>query len=427
HASTPQVPPQSGVLTVMLILTAFASGCSAMTGVEAISNGVPIFTGKDVQERSQNAARTLVVMISVLVTLFLGTTYLAWRLGAYPRVSGDPTITSQIAHAAFGGSWLFYLVQIATLLILIFAANTSFAGFPLLAAILSRDKFLPPLFAYRGERLAYSSGILILGGLSAIILVAFQGNVSNLINLYALGVFTSFTLSQFGMVRHWQHVRTAVSNRGWRIFANGLGAATTAVVTLVIVVAKFDRGAWVVLIIVPLLVGAFLWLRRYYTRDRIFVEANFPDVKASVAIVPIFNVRDARTELRYAAKIASHAIAVHIVADEAEAESFHRRWDAIMGASTTGLEPQLEIIISPYRNIVFPMARFVEWVAQEAPPEETFAILLPKSEHLAWWEQPLHRRIAQRVRAVLEREQDGHRFQVIDLPYRLAHPTNPPK
>jgi amino acid transporter len=216
HAAAPQAPlVATEPLSLALILTAFAAGCSAMTGVEAISNGVPAFAGSTPAIQARHAAQTLVVMVGLLVTFFLGTTYLAWRVGAVPYPAGNPTVTSQIAHFAFPGalSWLFYVVQAATLLILVFAANTSFADFPRLASILARDTFLPAFFAYRGERIAFNVGIGTLGVLSAVILAIFRGNVVALINLYALGVFAAFTLSQSGMVVHWLRRR---NETGWR-------------------------------------------------------------------------------------------------------------------------------------------------------------------------------------------------------------------
>jgi amino acid transporter len=420
-AHAPVGTPMGQSLSVMLILTAFASGCSAMTGVEAISNSVPAFKGQDLAKQSHNAARTLMTMILLLVALFLGTTYLAWRTGAVPYPNGAPTVTSQIAQFAFGTSWLFYIVQIATLLILIFAANTSFAGFPRLAAILARDQFLPPFFMFRGERLAFNTGILTLGALSIIVLVAFKGNVADLINLYALGVFTAFTLSQTGMVRHWQR-KTNVSHKAWRMAANGVGAVVTGIVTVVIAVAKFDRGAWVVLILVPLLVLAFLGLRHYYARSRTY---HFPPpaTKMDLAIVPVITLRDLAEVVRYAQTVAPKVIAVRIVSDATEAESFRRKWNQTIGSLVKEQHwpVQLNIVEEPYRMVILPLARFVEWHAAHIPPER-IALLLPRQEDPQWWEWPLHRRIARRVRAVLVREKDSLPINILDLPYTLKNP-----
>jgi hypothetical protein len=421
HAAPPVLHGVAGTqpVTIMLILTAFASGSSAMTGVEAISNSVPIFTGKDVAEQSSNAARTLTTMIIILATFFLATTFLAWRLGITPYPDGYPTVTSQIAAYAFSNGWFIYIVQFATLLILIFAANTSFAGFPRLASILARDQFLPPFFTYRGERLAFNTGIIMLSVLSAIVLIAFRGNVADLINLYALGVFTAFTLSQIGLVRHWQRARN-VTNKGWRIFANGLGAVATGIVTIVIAIAKFDRGAWVVLILIPLLVFGFLALRRYYARPRIYHFDASAEHTADIAIVPIIVMHDLSEVLQYAQRVAPHVVAARVVSDEREAQIFHRKWDQTVGKLVAAQQwpVQLEIIIEPYRTIVLPLARFVEWYAEHFP-NERIAVLLPVQDNPSWWEWPLHRRIARRVRAVLQREKDGLRVSVVNMPYSL--------
>lgn len=421
HAAPPVLHGVSGTqpITLMLILTAFASGCSAMTGVEAISNSVPVFTGKDVATQARNAARTLVTMIIILATFFLGTTFLAWRIGITPYPNGYPTVTSQLAAYAFNNGWFIYVVQITTLLILIFAANTSFAGFPRLASILARDQFLPPFFNYRGERLAFNTGIIALGALSIVVLVAFRGNVSDLINLYALGVFTAFTLSQIGLVRHWQRARE-VTNKTWRIFANGLGAVVTGIVTIVIAVAKFDRGAWVVLILIPLLVFGFLSLRRYYARARIYHFEAPAGHAADIAIVPIFVQRDLREVLQYAQTVAPHVVAVRIVNDEHEAESFHRKWDQTVGKliAEQHWPVQLEIVLEPYRTIVLPVARFMEWYSEHFPTER-ICVLLPVQEDPAWWEWPLHRRVARRVRAILQREKDNLPITVVNMPYTL--------
>ncbi|HEX9067567.1 MAG TPA: APC family permease, partial [Ktedonobacterales bacterium] len=223
---------------LLLVLKAFASGCSAMTGVEAISNGVPAFQ----RPEWKNAQQTLTWMVGILVTLFLGTTYLAWRFGVTPYAKGEPTVTSQVAGFLFTGDYrpVFFYVQITTLLILVLAANTSYADFPRLASILARDKYLPSQFAFRGDRLSFSIGIVVLSVLAILLQVALSGNTTLLINLYALGVFTAFTLSQSGMVVHWWRKRES-AGRNWRrsMVLNGLGATATALVTVIIGISKF--------------------------------------------------------------------------------------------------------------------------------------------------------------------------------------------
>ncbi len=421
HATPPPAIGGNQTLTVMLVLTAFASGCSAMTGVEAISNSVPAFK----PPQSRHAAQTLMTMIGVLITLFLGTTYLTWRLGIAPSPGGQPTVTAQIASFAYSGSlgWMFYVVQLATLLILIFAANTSFNGFPRLAAILAMDGYLPAFFVYRGERLAYNTGILVLGAVGAAIVWAFQGNVSDLINLYALGVFTSFTLSQAGMVRHWQARRD--TERGWRgrLLTNAVGAVTTAIVTVVIAVAKFDRGAWVVLVLAPLLVLSFTALKHYYSRPHEFViDAPISD-HYDTAIVPIFSPQTLLPEVRLASRAASHLIVLHLVANDDEAAAFQREWDNGIAAavSAAGATAQLEILVSPIRSIVAPVVNFIWWHRERMSPQETLAVVLPQRLRPSVWEGALHRRIARRIRrALLSGAPDGLTVPIIDAPYTLG-------
>jgi hypothetical protein len=431
-----------------------------MTGVEAISNGVPAFAGDTPARQAHNAARTLTIMIALLVTFFLGTTYLAWRVGAVAYPSGDPTVTSQIARFAYGGSsspafgWLFYVVQTATLLILVFAANTSFADFPRLSAILARDSFLPVFFAYRGERLAFSMGIGALGIVSTVVLLIFRGNVVALINLYALGVFTAFTLSQSGMVIHWLRRRQEAGWQG-RLVANGAGAMATGVVTLVIAFAKFDRGAWVVVILIPIMVLGFRSIRAYYRRPRYLQLTDHPLPKADVVFVPILShqpippfdprqpvpataqssVRELPNawnwewplvlsrELAYAARIATEFRIVRVVEDRQEADDFCTAWNAYTQASqgqTPAQRMQVEVLLSPYRTIVLPLANFLIWRQQQEFSGKRVAVMLPREEHQAWWEWPLQRGATARLRSYLQRQHST--LLLIDLPYTLGTP-----
>jgi amino acid transporter len=446
NAATTASPLTS--LSLLLILTAFASGCSAMTGVEAISNGVPAFAGNTAVQQSKHAAQTLVIMVSLLVTFFLGTTYLSWRVSAVPFPNGDPTVTSQIARFAFPpGSaalgWFFYVVQTATLLILVFAANTSFADFPRLSAILARDSFAPALFAYRGERIAFSVGITVLGVLSAVVLLALRGNVVALINLYALGVFTAFTLSQSGMVVHWLRRR---NQPGWqgRIAANGVGAAATAVVALVIAVTKFDRGAWVVVVLIPLIVLGFLGIHRYYRRPKIIQvgDMNAPgQPQADVVFMPIFSHQSLEAtaagsrgqeslptwpqvfeqELSYAATIAPQIRLVRVVGSREEADDYCSDWMRYVQVHDPGLASRVrtEALISPYRTVVLPVANFLRWRGQSDLSGKRVAVLMPREVHPSWWEWPLQRWIARRVHRVLQDEDSG--LILVDLPYTLGH------
>jgi amino acid transporter len=252
----------AGTVSLFLVLRAFASGSSALTGVEAISNGVTAFK----RPQSKNAARTLVIMAGFAISLFLGVSYLAVRMHARP--SSTDSVLSEIARGVFPagstGAAMYYVVQGTTLAILIFAANTSYQGFPRLAALLARDRFFPRQFVNLGDRLVYSNGIVVLTALAAALIVVFQANVNSLIHLYVIGVFTAFTLSQAGMVRYWRRTRGA----GWhrRAVINGIGATATGVVTLLVIQTKFTEGAWAVMVAIPLLVLGFYGIKRHYRR-----------------------------------------------------------------------------------------------------------------------------------------------------------------
>src|SRR5262249_48729331 len=252
----PRVMAETVPLTGFLVLRAFSSGCTALTGVEAISNGVPAFKPSE----SRNAAITMGWMAGILGVLFLGITVLAWALGVTP--SEEETVVSQVARALFGRDVFYYLVQGVTMLILVLAANTSFADFPRLASLLSRDRYAPRQLTTQGDRLVFSNGIVMLGGLAALLIVLFRGETPALIPPYAVGVFIPFTLSQSGMVRHW------LVERGpgwrWRLAINGAGAAVTAVVTMVIAATKFTHGAWIVVLLIPIMVTAFRVVNHHY-------------------------------------------------------------------------------------------------------------------------------------------------------------------
>jgi amino acid transporter len=253
--------------SVILLMRAFADGCSAITGVEAVSNGVPAFK----RPEASHARTTLAIMGVLVGVMFLGISWLAGVVGAVP--SEHETVISQIGRAVLGSGVAYYILQFSTMGILVLAANTSFADFPRLASLLARDGFMPSRFAFRGERLAFSTGIVALAVLSIVVLAAFGGRVEALIPLYAIGVFTSSTLSQTGMVVHWRRDR----GDGWRrsIAINGTGAVATGIVTVIFAVAKFALGAWLIVIIIPLLVGGMLFIGRQYQRRRLENEVRF--------------------------------------------------------------------------------------------------------------------------------------------------------
>lgn len=431
----------------LLLLTAFASGCVAMTGTEAISNAIPVFKPPE----SKNAARTLVAMIAILATFYLGTTYLAWRFGLVPYPNQNPTLDSQIAGLLFVGrfAWFYYVVQFATLLILVLAANTSFADFPRLSSILARDGFLPHQFAFRGDRLAFSTGIIILAVLSSILLVVFHGGTDALINLYALGVFTAFTLSQTGMVVHWYRLRER-AGANWRqsLVINLVGATATAIVAAIITITKFDRGAWIVVLLVPLLVLLFRSISKHYAFVKHYTQALTPlraqDLR-HVLIVPIAELnRPARQALAYARSLKLPVVAIHTAMDEADETAFRREWEqwsteqqidlehatdtARMAAeSSAGWEeyarlrvllkerPKLVVIQSPYRALVPPLVRYIE-VLRDVNPQRTVSVLLPEFVPAHWWESLLHNQNALRLKVALYSDPG---VVVLNVPYHL--------
>lgn len=372
--------PIGEALGLFVILRAFAQGCTAMTGTEAISNGVPAFKSPE----SENARGTLVAMGVLLGTMFLGLSFLAVQLGVLP--ADDETVISQIGRTVFGAGPLWVALQVATALILILAANTSFADFPRLSSILARDRCLPRLFQFRGDRLAFTTGIVALSVLSIVLLVIFEGSLDALIPLYAVGVFTSFTLSQAGMVVHWRKSR----ERGWQRSAviNGLGAVATAIVTVVIAATKFAEGAWLVIVLIPVLIIIFWGIHRHYLRLERARRAETPLLLEEVtvrAVVPIADAGvQARQALAFARAIApddQHVVAVHVTDDLPRAEELRREW--------ADWEPGVELIIveSPFRSLTGPLLAYID-ALKDTHPGDTMTVVLPEFVPNHWWEPP---------------------------------------
>lgn len=409
-AGSPAEPLQATQsLGILLILKAFASGCTAMTGVEAISNGVQAFR----RPEAQNARKTLLAMGLILGFLFLGVTLLARHGGFIPHE--DNTIPSQLGASAFGdGSVLFSLLNIMTAGILVLAANTSFADFPRLAAILARDGYMPRVFHARGNRLVFSWGIVVLAGISMALLVAFNATTTRLIPLYALGVFLSFTLSQAGMVRHW--VKGKEAGWRWAAIVNGLGATTTAVVFAVILEAKFAAGAWVVCILIPVLAGVFLLIGRFYRRlgrmlnvDGARAISLTPHGGSRVLhLVPVEEINLATVMAVAAACERSRNVsAVHVVVDPDAPSTVSERWD--------GQFPYVPLVVinSPYRTVAEPVAAYVEDRLREAPHEVT--VVVPVVEVARWWQRPLVNQSLKRLAKLL-----GGRRRVNVVPVRFS-------
>lgn len=389
-------------LSLFLILKSFAAGCSAMTGVEAISNGVPAFK----KPETRNARTTLTWMAVILGTLFIGITVLATSYHIEANAASNPTVIGQIALQVFSGPlyFMFPVFQIATLLILTLAANTSYSDFPRLASLLARDKFLPHQFAFRGDRLAFSIGIIFLALLASILLIVFQGNTTQLINLYAVGVFMSFTLSQGGMVRHWWRLRH--EHKGWlrSLIINALGAFTTLLVSLVIASTKFLEGAWIVVILIPLLVLMFLAIHHHYQtveREQIVnIPAHPKDIHHRL-IVPIAGLdRAAIQSLAYARSISKQVTAVHVAVDTDDANKVRDAWQQWQKQLHSDEETHLIIIESPYRALTRPLLAYIDTV-HELFPEDTLTVILPEFVVAHWWEHLLHNQTALRLKAAL--------------------------
>ncbi len=389
-------------LGIFLILRSFAAGCSAMTGVEAISNGIPAFK----KPETKNAATTLTWMAVILGVLFIGITVLATSYGVEAKTSGNPTVIAQIATQVFNGplAFMYPVFEIATLCILTLAANTSYSDFPRLASLLARDNFLPHQFAFRGDRLAFSIGIVFLALLASLLLILFKGDVTLLLNLYAVGVFMSFTLSQGGMVRHWWKLRAV--NKNWRrsIVINGLGAITTLLVAVIISATKFFDGAWIVVILIPALVIMLELIHRHYTRVEHERTSEIPIQPSNIhhrLVVPVAGL-DAivKQSVSYARSISADVVAIHISSHTGKAEALRAAWDAWQGQFAEDERTPLEVIALAHRTIPRQVLTYIDKTHKQFPTD-TLTVILPEVEVDHWWEYFLRNRIALQLKASL--------------------------
>jgi amino acid transporter len=422
------IPPQHVVdtgaegITLFLLLRAFTQGCTALTGVEAIADGVPAFKPPE----AKNARTTLLWMAALAISMFGGITLLASRIALKP--SDQETVLSQLARTifpSFGGVnpttnplanplWLY--IQIVTALILVLAANTAFSDFPRLSYFLARDKFMPHQYSFRGDRLAFSWGIVTLAVLACILLIAFNGDTTALIPLYTVGVFNSFTLSQAGMVKRWWTQRTP----GWQrsMVINALGATATAIVLVISAATKFLLGAWIVIVLIPILITMFLAINRHYRRVAAEVaelDVMHPLPYKHTFIVPVSNLNAVtRTALNYARSLSKNVYAVHIVEgeDTEEAENFNRRWHELYPEG----DIQLVIIESPYRSLIGPLLSYIDALDRQSP-DDTVTIVLPEFLPARPWEYLLHNQSALRLKASLLFRRNT---VVADVPYHLG-------
>jgi len=403
----------TGLLLLLLLLRAFASGCTALTGVEAVSNGVPNFK----KPKARNAASTLTIMGALTVLMFVGITALAMISGVHitgslSQLVGAPngyvqrTVIAQLAGAVFGtGSVGFYAVQVFTAAILVLAANTAFNGFPILASILASDGFLPRQFARRGDRLVFSNGIVILAALAIVLIVAFHANTSRLIQLYIIGVFVSFTLSQAGMVRHWRtklRVETAPGvrrsmHRGLAI--NGLGALTTSVVLVIVLMTKFTHGAWIVVIAMPLLFLMMTAIRRHYDNvaDELAPPPGGVPLPSRVQVVVPVSKLHTPTLRALAFARASRPHSIQAVTVQTSTEETHRLMEEW---ADRGIPYPLVVLYSPYRELTRPIVDFVRQL-HRTNPRDLVSVFIPEYVVGHWWEHLLHNQSALRLKTRL--------------------------
>lgn len=412
-------------ISLFLILRAFANGTSSLTGVEAISNGITAFR----EPRSNNAGKTLLIMSVILGSLLLGITFLSTKIGAIPAES--ETVISQVIRTIYGGRSLIYILTIsATTIILVMAANTAFADFPRLSALHAGDGFLPRQFTFRGSRLVFSRGIIVLAGIAGLLVIVFQASVTKLIPLYAIGVFLSFTLSQTGMARRWWksgHLKpgqeivepgsTVRFDKGWvhKMFINGLGAVSTAVVAVVFAVTKFRDGAWIVILLTPVLVIIFFSIHHHY--KHLASELSLENkrrrgiVTRNRVIMPISGVHSGTLDaLRFACTLSDDVTAVHISIDQAETEKVKKKW-LVWGDGV-----RLVVLQSPYRLFLEPLLVYIDKLAITQGPNDLITIVVPQFIPKHWWTNFLHTRTAETLRkALLHREN----IVITEVPYQV--------
>jgi amino acid transporter len=411
----PYTPPPGFVaaegtqaLGLFLLLRAFSQGAVALTGVEAISDGVPAFKPPE----WRNARITLTWAATIFGLLFLGIAYLITTLGIVPGESEQQTVLSLLVRHVTGNGPILILAQVATALLLVLAANTSFADFPRLSSFLARDGFMPRQFAFRGERLAFTTGIVALAGLAIVLLVTFRASVTGLIPLYTLGVFLAFTLSQAGMLLRWWRRREP----GWRpgMAINGLGTATTAVVAVVVGTSNFFQGSWMVIILVPALMALLMGIRGHYRSMERQLD-SLPDTGDDVepdplVIVPLARLdRPARRALAFARTISPHATAVHITNDPQTAEELREHWSTLAGPM------ELVVVESPYRALVGPLLRYMD-ALQSLHPDRPIVVVLSEVVPRHWWDNLLHNQTSLRLKLRLF----GRKNTIVaDVPFHL--------
>jgi amino acid transporter len=417
-----------GLALSFLLLRAFSSGCTALTGVEAISNGVPAFR----KPKSKNAATTLAMLGLIAVSMFAGVTALALvshvHAGEPGTLTGLPagqtprTVIAQVGRAVFGGSSpFFYFLQLATALILVLAANTAFNGFPVLASILSRDGYLPRQLRTRGDRLAFSNGIILLSGFAILLIVVFQASPTRLIQLYIIGVFVSFTCSQTGMIRHWNRLLKTTADRAARLHMmrsrviNSVGACVTGIVLVIVLVSKFASGAWIVVIAMPVIWLTMRGIHRHYSAVALELTppadgpVPLPASNRAIVLVSKLHLPTLRALAYARATRPSHLEALIVDVDEAETLRLKQEWDE------AEIPVSLTVLASPFREITRPVVQYVKQMRRESP-RDIVTVFIPEYVLGHWWEQVLHNQSALRLKARLLQQRG---VVVASVPYQL--------
>ncbi|HWI47387.1 MAG TPA: APC family permease [Rummeliibacillus sp.] len=408
QVSIPTELPAS--LTWFVLLKAFSSGCSAVTGIEAISNAVPYFRNP----AQRNAKRTMFTLGVILAVIFGGVTLLSQVYSIQPDPKGTKTVLSLVAEDAFGHGIFYYIIQLATMMILVLAANTSFNGFPILSSIMAQDKNMPRMFSNRGERLAFNYGIVTLGILASVLLIVFHGRTEALIPLYAIGVFLSFTLAQVGLVLKWRREKS----RGWhkKAIINGFGGVVTFLVVIIFSITKFKEGAWIVIIVTPLLLWLITKISKHYNNVaeqlRFELSENVPN-KETIVIVPVAGIHKVvASTIAYAKSLTPKVVAFYVAFSSEDAKKMEEKW-AIWNPGV-----RLVVVVSRYRSVTKPLMEFINRVENRYGNEMRITVLLPEFITHKWWHRLLHNQSGFLIRTLLLRRKD---VVVSTVPFHLKN------
>jgi amino acid transporter len=417
------LPATVSYLSLWLLLKAFSNGCAAMTGVEAVSNGVMAFG----EPRTKNAQRTLTVIIGILIVLLFGTAWLANKYGIMAMDTSNPqyeTLLSLIVKAVFGRTWFYNLTMGSVFLALCLSANTAFADFPRLTRAIAMRDYLPHVFILRGRRLLFSHGIYALTGLTAVILIMFGGQTDRLISLYAIGAFLAFTLSQAGMVMHWKKQGPEHKGRGWHMFVNGTGAVATGITTIIVLIAKFTAGAWVTALLVPTLILLMVGIKQHYTRVKGEMTDMTPlstkNLEQPLVVIPMARWdRVTEKALRFGMLLSKEIKVVNVDCDDGE-QALCTVWDErVLGPIKTAnlAEPELVTLHSSFRLVIGPLIDYI-FELEKQNPGRKIAVLLPELVVKHWWENLLHNQRVQLLKLILLLR-GNQRLVVVNIPWYL--------